>query len=43
MNQFPLSFEFNMHMLTFIGQAYQSNTYGTFLTNNIKEATSLNL
>jgi len=43
MNQFPLSFEFNMKLLVFLAIATQSYTYGTFLTNNIQEAKLINV
>jgi myotubularin-related protein 6/7/8 len=43
MNQFPLSFEFNLKFLNFLSVAYQSYTYGTFLTNNLKEARTVQL
>lgn len=43
MTQFPLSFEFNIKLLNFLAEAYQSYTYGTFLTNNVKEAVSISL
>jgi hypothetical protein len=43
MSQFPLSFEYNTRLLAFVAVAYQSNTYGTFLTNNVKETTELQL
>lgn len=36
MGQFPLSFQMNQSFLLFLARAYQSCTYGTFLTNNLK-------
>ena len=33
-----MSFEFNTKLLTFLAEAYQSYVYGSFLTNNGKEA-----
>ena len=43
MSQFPLSFEFNINFINFLAEAYQSYTYGTFLTNNAKETISIQL
>ena len=43
MSQFPLSFEFNIKLLNFIGEAYQSYIYGSFMTNNIKEGHGIGL
>ncbi len=37
--QFPLSFQYNSNFLSFLAKHVNSCIYGTFLTNNMKEAT----